>query len=719
MKKFLKAAAAFIVSAALFIPQTAVSAAAADPSNTEAPPASQVTVIDYEAVKQGGLTVLNSVSANSRFDMYVTLNSQTEITSVIKPVDGFKCSGDITVSANTEKSDEYVAIFNDCLWTGGDKSFGFTAKLSDGSQSSRSFDVACRDAAADSDPEPTSAEPMFKINAKDISTIKAGENGSFTVKLENLGSVKVSKILAEITAPDDVIITDETDSQEIRRYPNDTEFTVRYRAMDKISSPKQVFNITLRYYYTNGNAEMIGSANAVVNVPAEMTEEAAAAGDPMVRITGQSLSSPIAAKSEYNYTLTLRNHGDVDVKDVYIALEGSDAIYFTGGTENGHIDSIAAGKTANLNVKLHTTDNISAIKQSISASVSYSYTVGGVKKTAETAGSITVIAKVSEDVGSSGGSAPNIIIRGYDIGSEQIAAGENFDLNLEMFNTNSAVKVENLIMTVSASDAISIYGGSNTFFYPSLAAGGTSAETIPLKALATAATGISSINVSFKYDYVKDGVASSGSSEQSIFIPVYQPDKMSFEISSPTYTVYPGNETYITTQYLNKGRSDISNVKAEIVGDIQALSTSKVIGNVAPGANGTFDFVVTPYEGGTCEFTIRITYEDAMLEEVTKEFPVSFQVEDMGGMDDWGGDIGWEDPGFDDPYMTEDEGGFPWIVLWIGIGVLVVGGIVAIIVVKKKKKKKNILTEADINWEDDDLEKVLSGSGDEKEKTKV
>lgn len=719
MKKFFKAAAAFIVSAALFIPQLAVSAfASAAPGSGSTP-----LVTGYEITDSTGSRVLTTLNAGTVFNITVKVKYPTgsSISDITKPLDTFIHSGTPSETNTTEGSNTISSItFEKCTWSGGDKNFNFVIKL-DSNDHPLSVPIRqCVDESTnDPDPEPTSAEPMFKINAVDISTIKAGENGYFTVKIQNLGSVKVSKILAEITAPDDVIIIEETDSQEIRRYPNDTEFTVKYKALDKISSSKQVFNINLRYYYTNGNSEAIGTATATVNVPAEPNSDPASSGEPIIKVTGQSLNNPIAAKSEYNYAITLRNIGSVDISDVYIALEGSDAIYFTGGTENGHINSIAAGKTANLNVKLHTTDSISAIKQSVSATITYTYMDGGVKKSAETTGNMTVIAKVSSDAASSGGSAPNIIIKGYDIGAEQIPAGDNFSLNLDMFNTNSAVKVENLIMTVSASDAISIYGGSNTFFYPALAAGGTISETIPLKALANATTGISSINVSFKYDYVKDGVSTPGSSEQSIFIPVYQPDKMSFEVNVPTYSIYPGNETYITTQYLNKGKSDISNVKAEIVGDIQALSTSKVIGNVAPGANGSFDFVVTPYNGGICEFTIKITYEDAMMEEVTKEFPVSLNVEDMGGWDDPGFDDPFIDPGFDDPSMMEEEGDFPWIVLWIGIGVLVVGGIITIIVVKKKKKKKNILTEADINWEDDDLEKVLSDNGSTKEKTKV
>ena len=227
--------------------------------------------------------------------------------------------------------------------------------------------------------------------------------------------------------------------------------------------------------------------------------------------------------------------------------------------------------------------------------------------------------------------------------------------------------------------------------------GGAVSEKLTLRALPTANTGISTVSVSFKYDYLDNGNRMTATCEQSIFIPVYQPDKMTFEAKAPTYQIFEGNEAYINVSYINKGRCDISNVRAEIVGDVNALSTSKVIGNVAAGANGSFDFIVTPYMSGECSFTILFTYDDANMNEVSREIPVSFTVEAMM----------WEEPMFpEDPGMIEEpteEGGFPWIILWIGIGVVVVGGVIAIICVVRHKKKKAKSAEDDIDWEDDSV----------------
>lgn len=969
MKKFFKAAAAFIVSAALFIPQISMMTyAAADSGQQESSGgSSQQTangspvVAGYRLVDNNDQT-LTSIKSGESFDLELTIKDISLKTSdingsgdidFIKSIDDFTNIGsNVTVTSAGDEPLTYLIDVYNCKWSGGSSNFAFMIGYAQSSSySNLSFAVReCR--GSTDDPGSGVSEPIFKITASNVSTIKAGDSGSFNIYIKNLGSVTAERVLVEISSSADILLTNGSGTQDVNAvYSNSTStLTVRYKALDRITSSKQAFNISLRYYYDNNGSESMGSASASLEVMSEISAEAKDApvvlsvfdlsekvlepnteysgtvtlsnigtadmkginvsfesgsdfiltggtsslyiaelrrgssykvpvkiktlsgfgnlkqelsisvkysyitgseetettanniftmfgnlqsvhapipvvsfanpstvsagqrydytlnienkgeidmdsvsvkirsgdeitilsasdsafiqkigagkkealkmtfetatelssakqtfdvelsyyytengrneqvtqnasvsvdavvsGAPILRMKGQSLSGAIVANTAYDYALTLTNYGKISVKDVYIGFEASDSLYFTGGTENASIASIPAGGSVTVNVKFKTTESILSVKQGITAHISYSYGTDNAKKTAETDATVTIVAAGSGETGGGNIATPNIIIGSYDIGAEQIAAGDAFDLNLELFNTSAATSVENLIMTVNAGGQINIYGGGNTFFYPAMAASGTIPETIPLKALATAETGTSSVNISLKYDYMNNGSLTTVTSEQTIFIPVYQPDKMTFEVNVPTYSVYAGNDVYITTTYLNKGRSDISNVKAELVGDISALSTSKVIGTVVPGGNGSFDFIVTPYMGGDCEFTIKVTYEDATLTEVTKEIPVNFYVEEM----DWGG--GWEEPGWEDPGFEEptEEGGFPWIWLWIGIGVLVVGGIITIIVVKKhKKKKKSRLSEADIDWEDE-FDDFADETNTSKEKTKV
>lgn len=533
--------------------------------------------------------------------------------------------------------------------------------------------VELREASSGAESNPSAAEPVFMITPSDVSTIMSGASGSFNITLKNLGTVKADRILVETTASEDVVLTDGSGSQDITSIaPNGTaNVKISYKALSNISSAKQAFGVSLRYYYNGASGETIGTADSTVNVPAKVSSSAAEVTEqPLLKITGQTLSHPISAKTEYEYTLTVMNISDTDVTDIYLFFDASDSLYFIGGTESASIDYIDAKESEEVKVRFRTMDSITAVKQGITAHITYSYRDGGVDKTAESDSSVTIIANSTGDGSSSGGNiaVPNIIIKSYDIGAEQIAAGDSFELALNLFNTSTITGVENVIMTINAGGSVNIFGGTNTFYYPRIGAGGEISENIPLKALATAETGTSSISVSLKYDYIDNGSRSTVNFEQTIFVTVYQPDKMTFEVNVPTWAAQVGQDMYITTTYLNKGRSDISNVKAEIVGDVNALSTSKVIVTVQPGGNGSFDFIVNPYMPGTCEFVIMVTYEDATLTEVTKELPVSFEVEDF--MDFGMYEPGFDDPGFEDPGLEEGKK-FPWALLWIGIGVVV------------------------------------------------
>ena len=554
------------------------------------------------------------------------------------------------------------------------------------------------------------SEPLPYVTFSTVDNpIGAGRKYRYSIYIENKGDIDMEDVRVTVKGGDGINVTDGTGLTYVEKVAAGKKETVKvvFETAAELASASQPLDVNLTYSYVSSGRKNTGTLDSTLIVPAEIS------GAPVLRMRGQKLDEAITANKEYTYTLTITNDSDIAVRNLYIDFTSSDSIYFLDGTEYATVDSIAAGKSANVTVKFRTTESIMSVKQSIAAAIKYRYGVSASEKENSTECSVTLIAAGAGDGGSSEG-APNIILSGYDIGADQIAAGDMFTLALDFYNTSSDIAVENLIMTVNASGDISIYGGGNTYFYKDLSAAGALHEDVKLRALATAATGTSSVNISFKYDYVSGGTRNTVTTDQNLYIPIYQPDKMTFDVSVPTYSVYAGNEVYITTTYMNKGKSDIGNCKAEIVGDVSALSTSKVLGNLAPGANGSFDFIVTPYMGGQCEFTIKITYEDAMLNEVVKEFPVSFPVEEMTSPDI--DDDGMVYP--DEP--IEEESGFPWFIVWIGVGVVVAAGVVVLIVVltKRSKAKRRKLTEEDINWEDD-LDEVLSESDDSDKKTKV
>lgn len=543
----------------------------------------------------------------------------------------------------------------------------------------------------------TKAIPVVTMS-KMSNPITTGSKYTQDVYIDNKGGTDMENITVTLRGSEKIIVSSETANAFIEKIAagEQGKIKVTYTTAAEFTDANQSLTVSLAYS---------GDQTAETVIPLDSKITAAETTAPVVRMTGSGPSSAVVADTTYDYTLTFTNYGKVDVNDFYAELTASDSIVMVDNSDFIHISSIKPGKSASAKVSFKTTDPITSTKQSITAKMTYNYGTSSSSAQGTSEGHVEIVADVPDNnnSGDSKSAVPNVIIGSYDIGAEQIAAGDAFTMDLQFYNTNNSVPIENLILTISAGEGVNIGNGVNTYFYPSLEAGGKIEQPIELKALTTAETGVSQITIGFKYDYMHDDTRSTAESSQAVFIPIYQPDKMSFEVSPPTYEVYTGNETYITTTYLNRGRSTISNVKAELVGDVEALSTSKVVGNVEAGKNGSFDFVVIPQMGGECSFTIKITYEDSAYNEVTKELPVKFNVQEMGGMD-----FPIDDFPIDDGMVPEEESKFPLPLLFVIIGVVLAGGAVAVILIVRRKKKKNKpLTEKDIDWEDD-LDDLLS-----------
>ena len=250
-------------------------------------------------------------------------------------------------------------------------------------------------------------------------------------------------------------------------------------------------------------------------------------------------------------------------------------------------------------------------------------------------------------------------------------------------------------------EGFTINGATNTFYFQNIKAGGNKSISVPMRVLADVKNGAQPVSVSFKYEYVDNDKRIPVSTDMKMTVPVYQPDR--FEISYPTVPVmvYAGEETSITMNYVNKGKTSILNVDAALVGDVETYTPVQNLGNMEPGKSGTVAFAVTAWEAGEAEFSIHITYEDGNGETKTKEFPVTLQVEALAE----------DDPGmYEEPVVDmEPEPQTNWKL----IGALAAAVIlIAAVFLKKKKKSAALKTEAAMwdSWDD------MTGTEDAPEK---
>ena len=430
---------------------------------------------------------------------------------------------------------------------------------------------------------------------------------------------------------------------------------------------------------------------------------------PKVIISRNELLSSIKPNEEITVTVFVKNIGSTTMQSPVIQFTPSDSLMLPGASSMMQLKSIAAGKTESVDIKVRAMGSISGANQYLDAALNFDY-YNRVNHTSGTAeGRIIIPAKVkkTEDVddGTIDSPVPNIIITRFDYGGASVAAGADFNLNFKFKNTSGKLKVENLVATVEGGEGLTLNGSSNTFYFEKVSAGQEKSISVPMKAARTVTGSAQPVSVSFKYEYVDNSKRTPITSEQKITVPVYQPDR--FEISKPTLPVmvYAGEETSLSMNYVNKSKSEISNVEAEISGNIESVTPFQSIGNLEPGKSGTIVFAVTALDPGEAEFTIKVTYEDGNGDTKTREFPVTLNVEAMD----------YSDPGMDEPIPEPEEEGGSKLPLILGI--IAAAAVIGTVIFRKKKKAAAAKKEAEMwdNWDDeDDISGETPSAGEEK-----
>ena len=290
---------------------------------------------------------------------------------------------------------------------------------------------------------------------------------------------------------------------------------------------------------------------------------------------------------------------------------------------------------------------------------------------------------------------PYVIINSYGYGGKEITAGETFILSLTLYNTSANVDVQNMMVTVSMPEDLMLTSSSNTFYIANLPTQESVTKSIQVTAKPAAAAQSHNIGVSMKYQYIDHhtNARRDNTTEETIAIPVVQVDRFQVTGIDTQAEMTVGEEGLITVNFVNKGRSEVYNISAEISGNIQNPGQQQNLGNLASGVTGTVDFYPIPTESGPVTGQVTITYEDTNMVEKTVTIDYSANAtsyEDMmgGGMMDPG--IGVMNP--EEMPQEESKSPAPWV-----IGGLVAAGLVVAIVVKKKiDKKRSESADADL-----------------------
>lgn len=418
--------------------------------------------------------------------------------------------------------------------------------------------------------------------------------------------------------------------------------------------------------------------------------------EPRAVFNSDGTSTSIAAGETKTITVYIQNAGTTAMRDPILTLKSSGSLLIMG-SQDYMLDDIRAGRDTAVTVTVKAPDKIESQMQTIDASLSFYYDNGTQLTGGSASGSVNVLSTVTKDTKDEetiASPTPIVILSKYNYGGSSVAAGSSTNLSFSFTNTSKTIKIENVMVTVTGGQDLMLNGSTNTFYFESVAASGSKTVTVPMKAAQLISASAQGVQIAVTYEYVDQNARKSGSATLSLSVPLYQPDR--FELSEPktSYTGYVGEETSLTIDYVNKGKSAISNVEATISGDIDSPTPYQRVGTIDGGKNGTIAFAVTPQLEGENQVKIVITYEDSNGN--TKERVFEATVEAMAYEP--------SDPGMDDPGMIDPEpqSTFPWkYVIIAAVAALIV--LLVVLRIRKKKAKQKAEQALWDKWDEEEI----------------
>ena len=418
--------------------------------------------------------------------------------------------------------------------------------------------------------------------------------------------------------------------------------------------------------------------------------------EPRAVFNSDGTSTSIAAGETKTITVYIQNAGTTAMRDPILTLKSSGSLLIMG-SQDYVLDDIRAGRDTAVTVTVKAPDKIESQMQTIDASLSFYYDNGTQLTGGSASGSVNVLSTVTKDTKDEetiASPTPIVILSKYNYGGSSVAAGSSTNLSFSFTNTSKTIKIENVMVTVTGGQDLMLNGSTNTFYFESVAASGSKTVTVPMKAAQLISASAQGVQIAVTYEYVDQNARKSGNATLSLSVPLYQPDR--FELSEPktSYTGYVGEETSLTIDYVNKGKSAISNVEATISGDIDSPTPYQRVGTIDGGKNGTIAFAVTPQLEGENQVKIVITYEDSNGN--TKERVFEATVEAMAYEP--------SDPGMDDPGMIDPEPAntFPWkYVIIAAVAALIV--LLIVLRIRKKKAKQKAEQALWDKWDEEEI----------------
>ncbi len=448
------------------------------------------------------------------------------------------------------------------------------------------------------------------------------------------------------------------------------------------------YPVNLNLTYKNDKGEIIGPQTEQVYIQVGSNLEQAA------NLLLQNItypSGPLGQNKEVKVSMEVRNQGQSIAKNVVVNADSQESNGLVPKSlSTTKIDAIAPGETVKVEFLFLTAPNAATSNYPIDITVDYTDDLVSPELRDQISQMIGVFVNAPDEDANL--STPKLIIDKYSFSPIMVEAGQNFEMYLSFYNTNSSRAVRNIKIFLTAeaeTDSGSVFtpvNSSNTFYIDSIAPKGRVEKTITMFTIPDAKAKTYTITANFEYE---DTAANPYQAQEFIGIPVVQQSRLETGEVGYFPESYVGQSTPISLEFYNTGKVTLYNMMVKLEGDFQTENGQYYVGNFNSGSSEYFEGYVIPSNPGELSGDIVFTFEDStgQMQEVRK--PFTLNVMDMMPMPEYPGG----EPPIEEP-MPGESGGIKSFLIPGGVAL---AAIVAGVIIYRKRKAKKALEEMEID----------------------
>ncbi|MBZ2174952.1 hypothetical protein K8M07_06770 [Schnuerera sp. xch1] len=384
------------------------------------------------------------------------------------------------------------------------------------------------------------------------------------------------------------------------------------------------------------------------------------------------------------------NSGELDANNILVKTESTNPSMVPKSASIIKLNSIAAGETKSLQFVFTPTDEAETMNYPINITVEYQ---DELNQNSENKYALTqyIGAYVDNEENNANGK-PKLIIDKYNFEPNIVKAGENFDMNLSFYNTNSQQSTKNIKIFLTAnettdpesntsgSNVFTPVNSSNTFYIDNIPPKGRVEKNITMFTVPDAEAKTYTVTANFEYE---NNEGEEFTATELIGVPVVQQSELELGKISLPPEAYIGQPAPVFIEFYNTGKVALYNMMVKLEGDFQTENGSFYVGNFDIGKSEYFEGMIIPNETGELTGSLVFTYEDSSGETIEKKDDFTLNVMEQPPMEQLPGDM--------PPMEEQDSSIIKRPVFWIVvILVLAIGGFVFY---KKRKKKGMALDE--------------------------